>query len=373
MIEIIFLLLGLFYFLLCSSFFIGILFAKKKKTSLNNWKPKVSVLVPARNEAATITETLQGLHNQTYPAEKLEIIIIDDNSSDHTSAVVSTFIEENNLENIRLLNYRTVGNTYKKAAIAHALEFSSGEIIMTTDADCIVKPQWVESMIAQYEEETGMIAGLITFDPKSEKTIFSRLQTLEFAGIVFAGVGAVGIGYPLICNGSNLSYRRRAYDDVDGFSGHDHLPSGDDDLLMQNIHKKTSWKIKYNINSASINSTHPLNNLNRFLNQRSRWASKGIHYPGTTISIMLFLVYAFYAAILVLTPLTIMGLFPSQFLLLGFLLKWIPEFLIINEALRILQRDDLLSLFLTAQLFHIPYLVIVGFRGFFNLFKWKNG
>jgi len=373
MIEFIFVLLAIFYFLLCSSFFIGILIIKREKSRANSWKPEVSVLVPARNEAATITETLRGLRNQTYPVEKLEVIIIDDNSTDPTSAVVSTFIEENQVENFRLLKYRTAGNTYKKAAIAHALESSSGEIIMTTDADCILQPNWVESMIKQFDDETGMVAGLITFDPQSEKTIFSRLQTLEFGGIVFAGVGAVGIGYPLICNGSNLSYRRQAYDDVDGFSGHDHLPSGDDDLLMQNIHKKTSWKIKYNLDSQSINYTHPLNNVNKFLNQRSRWASKGIHYPGMAISIMLFLIYTFYAAILVLTPLTILGLFPPAFLLLGFLLKWVPEFFIINEALIILDRKDLRPLFLTAQFLQIPYLVIVGFRGFFNLFKWKNG
>lgn len=373
MIEIIFLLLALFYFLLCGSFFIGILIAKRKKPGSNHWQPKVSVLVAARNEAAFIAKTLQGLRNQNYPPEKLEIIIIDDNSTDPTSAVVSTFIEENHLKNFRLLKYRTAGNTYKKAAIAHALESCSGEIIMTTDADCTVQSNWIESMVSQYDDETGIVAGLITFDPQAEKTIFSRLQTLEFAGIVFAGVGAVGIGYPLICNGSNLSYRRQAYNDVNGFSGHDHLPSGDDDLLMQNIHKKTSWKIKYNLDSDSINTTHPLNNVNKFLNQRSRWASKGIHYPGTTISILLFLIYAFYAAILILTPLTIIGLFSPAILLLGFLLKWIPEFLIINEALIILRRKDLRSLFFTAQLFHIPYVVIVGFRGFFNLFKWKNG
>jgi cellulose synthase/poly-beta-1,6-N-acetylglucosamine synthase-like glycosyltransferase len=228
-------------------------------------------------------------------------------------------------------------------------------------------------MIKQYDENTGMVAGLITFSPVYEKSLFNKLQTLEFAGIVFAGVGAVGIDRPLICNGSNLSYRKKAFDEVNGFSGHGHLPSGDDDLLMQNIHKKTSWKIKYNLEHHSINYTHPVDNLNRFLNQRSRWASKGVHYPGHFISLMLLFIYLFYACVFIFTPLAFFGLFSVSALVIGLLLKFIPEFLIVYKALSILQRRKLLPLFFIAEVFQIPYVVIVGFRGFFNLFKWKNG
>ena len=375
MIEYLFLILGAFYFLLFIFFFSGILSIKNQKAEVNNWQPKVSVLVPARDEAYTITKTLRGLQNQTYPSEKLEIIIIDDHSNDNTAEVISQFIQDNQLNHFQLLSHRTDGktSTYKKAAIAHALKHATGEIIMTTDADCMVQPQWVESMIEQYDENTGMVAGLISFSPDLEKSFFNKLQTLEFAGVVFAGVGAVGIKFPLICNGSNLSYRRQSFEDVDGFSGHDHLPSGDDDLLMQNIHKKTSWKIKYNLENQSINYTYPVNDLKRFLNQRSRWASKGVHYPGHSISLTLLMIYLFYASIFMLTPLTFMGLFSISILVLGLLLKLIPEFLIVNQALHILNRRDLVPFFFIAEFFQIPYVVIVGFRGFFNLFRWKNG
>jgi cellulose synthase/poly-beta-1,6-N-acetylglucosamine synthase-like glycosyltransferase len=381
MIELVFSASTLFYFFLISFFFIGILISKKQKPHATGWKPRVSVLVPARDEAATISGTLESLRHQSYPADKLEVFVIDDHSSDNTAEVVSTFVEEHRLENFKLLVHRTDGKepTFKKAAIAFALQYAWGEIIMTTDADCILKPQWVESMVKQYDEETGMVAGLVAFDGALEEgkkgwgTIFGRLQSLEFAGIVFAGVGAVGLGRPLICNGSNLSYRRQAFEDVDGFSGHDHLPSGDDDLLMQSIHKKTKWKIKYNLEKSAINYSHPLKSVPGFLKQRSRWASKGVHYPGIWISTMLFLIYLFYAGLFFLTPLTIAGLFPVSFLAGGFILKLIPEFLVITQALNILERKNLFPYVLLAEFFQIPYVVIVGFRGFFNLFKWKNG
>jgi cellulose synthase/poly-beta-1,6-N-acetylglucosamine synthase-like glycosyltransferase len=324
---------------------------------------------------------MESLSHQSYPVGKLEVFIIDDHSNDDTAEVASTFIKEGHLDNFKLLVHRTDGKTptYKKAAIAFALQHARGEIIMTTDADCVLSPEWVESMVRQYDEETGMVAGLVSFDSGLEKSdggsrsIFSKLQTLEFAGIVFAGVGAVGIGKPLICNGSNLSYRRQAFEDVDGFSGHDHLPSGDDDLLMQSIHKKTEWKIKYNLERSAINYSRPLKSVPGFLNQRSRWASKGVHYPAIRISAMLFMIYLFYAGLFLLTPSTIAGLFPAPLLAAGFALKLIPEFLVITQALNILDRRDLFPHFLLAEFLQIPYVIVVGFRGFFNLFKWKNG
>ena len=304
----------------------------------------------------------------------MEIIVIDDHSTDNTGCVVREFIEKNTLPHFRLLRHDANGTepTYKKNAIAYALQFANGEIILTTDADCQVQPGWVESMIDCYDPETGLAAGLITFNPESERTLFHKLQTLEFAGLVFAGVGAIGNHYPLICNGSNLSYRRVAYDEVGGFAGHDHIPSGDDDLFMQNLHHHTGWKIRYNLDSASINYTEPVDTVRQFLNQRARWASKSTHYPGILTMILLLWIYIFYLMLLVLPPITVMGFFPWQILFIGAAMKMIPEFLVIRQGLKILNRRKLARYFLIVELLQIPYIVFAGFAGFFNLYHWKR-
>jgi len=243
---------------------------------------------------------------------------------------------------------------------------------LTTDADCQVQPGWVESMVKHFEADTGMVAGLITFMPESEKTVFHKLQTLEFAGLVFVGVGAIGNHYPLICNGSNLSYRRAAFDEVGGFAGHEHIPSGDDDLFMQNLHRHTNWKVHYNLDPASINYTRPVDSFAGFINQRARWASKGTHYPGFKTSLILLLIYLFYLSLLLLPPIALLGMFSWKLLLTGFVFKLLPEYLIIRQAVSILQRRKLKRWFLLAQAVHIPYIVLVGFSGFFKLFKWKG-
>jgi cellulose synthase/poly-beta-1,6-N-acetylglucosamine synthase-like glycosyltransferase len=374
MINAVFLFLGLFYFTLILFFYIGILRERRREVRINGWKPFVSVLVPARNESGCIEPTLASLAQQTYPASQLEIIVINDNSTDRTGEVVKDYITRENLAHFQLLTHKNDDSkpTYKKTAIAYALEFARGEIIMTTDADCRVQPQWVESMVGHFETDTGMVAGLVSFMPEKEKTPFHKLQTLEFAGLVFAGVGAIGNRYPLICNGSNLSYRRVAFDAAGGFAGHEHIPSGDDDLFMQNLHRHTNWKVHYNLDPASVNYTRPVDSFADFLNQRARWASKGAHYPGFKTSLILLLIYLFYLALIILPPITLMGLFSWKLLLLAFGCKMFPEYLVIRQALSVLRRRKLKRWFLVAQTVHIPYIVLAGFGGFFKLFNWKK-
>lgn len=374
MIEILFLTIAIFYSCIIMFFYVGIVRELKRPQPPKQETPSVSVLVPARNESEHILATVESLHRQNYPANLLEIIIIDDHSTDGTGELVKQFLKDRSIENIQVLRHENNGEkrTYKKNAIAFALGFARGEIILTTDADCQVQPDWVTAIVNAYHPETGMVAGLITFNPESERTLFHKLQTLEFAGLVFAGVGAIGNHYPLICNGSNLSYRRAAFDEVGGFSGHDHIPSGDDDLFMQNLHHHTNWHIRYNLAANSINYTEPVDTLKQFLNQRARWASKSTHYPGILTMFLLLWIYLFYLMLLVLPPITVLGFFSWKIFLAGLALKVIPEFLVIRQALKILNRIELTRYFLIVEICQIPYIVFAGFAGFFNLYQWKQ-
>lgn len=374
MISGIFLFLTLAYSVLITFFVVGIFREKRKNYRRNSWLPQVTVIVPARNEAAVILRCLHSLQKQTYPGEKLQVIIVDDHSTDSTGEVVRNFIQASQAWNFTLISHRQDGitPTYKKAAITRALPRARGEIIFTTDADCVVQPRWVELMVAQYSSQTGMLPGLVTFRREAEKNLFHKLQTLEYAGLVFAGVGAVGNNYPLICNAANLSYRRSAFDAVGGFQGHDHLPSGDDDLLMQNIHRLTPYRIHYSLHPETVTYTNPVHTLTEFYHQRARWASKSLHYPGLVTSLLLFTIYLFYAGLFFATPLAVVGKLPVWLVAAGWAGKLIPEILVILPALKILDRRDLIPYLPIAEVFHVPYIVVAGFAGFFKLFRWKS-
>ncbi len=105
----------------------------------------VTVVVAARNEAGNIEPLLESLARQDYPHDLLEIIIVNDNSTDRTPIVVSGFIERNRLQSG--LRMRLIYNPFsgKKRAIRYGIEKASGELILTTDADCTVGPGWVSA------------------------------------------------------------------------------------------------------------------------------------------------------------------------------------------------------------------------------------
>lgn len=332
----------------------------------------VAVLVPARDEEKNIVRCLQSLREQTYDSNLYDVYVIDDQSSDNTAQIVQKYI--NDLPAFHLMQHRVKKRqpTFKKQALQFAMGNIFSDIVMTIDADTVAKPRWIEKMVDQYDENTGMVAGLVTFLPELEKTINHRLQTLEFAGIVFCGVGAVGNGNPLICNGSNLSFRLAAYREVGGYTGNIQLPSGDDDLLMQNIHKKTRWQIKYSLSADTINYTQPVDTLSEFLNQRARWASKSLYYPRQWVFFLMVSIYLYYLMLVILLPVSFLGYFSLKIYIAGVLLKIIPEAFLIIKALNIFQRKKLFKYFFLTQILQLSYVLIAGIMGYFRQFTWKG-
>ena len=367
--ELTFLALAVIYGSVIFYFYIGL---NRIRNKTGNSRLTVSVLVPARNEENNIISCLESLHSQSYPKELYEVIIIDDNSTDNTSDLVQEYIQDK--PNFRLIRKKNEGDqrTFKKQALKSALNSVKNEIVMTIDADTVANKRWIELMTAQYEHNTGLVAGLVSFPRNNENTLFKKIQTLEFAGIVFAGVGSVGNNIPLICNGSNLSYRLKAFTEAGGYDANIHLPSGDDDLLLQNIHGKTNWRVKYSLIADTINYTRAADRFPAFINQRARWASKSLHYPKKWVFLLMLSLYLYYLSILIFGILTVSGYFPVSIFVIGIGVKLATEVFVISKALKILNRRDLWIYFFPAQVFQIIYVLLVGVLGLFNKFTWRT-
>lgn len=367
--EWIFLILAFIYGCIIFYFYIGL---NRIRNETSDLSLTVSVLVPARNEENNIISCLENLYRQSYPKQLYEVIIIDDNSTDKTSDLVQKYIQDKS--NFRMIKKKIDGyqRTFKKQALKTALDSAKNEIIMTIDADTVANERWIELMTAQYKDDTGLVAGVVSFPQNDENTLFKKIQTLEFAGIVFAGVGSVGNNFPLICNGSNLSYRLRAFTEAGGYDANIHLPSGDDDLLLQNLHSKTNWRVKYSLIADTINYTRATDRLLAFINQRARWASKSLHYPNKWVFLLMLSFYIYYLSILIFGILTVSGYFPVGIYLFGFALKLTTEALVISKALKILNRKDLWIYYFPAQVFQIVYVLLVGVLGLLNKFTWRT-
>jgi len=357
------------YVILILLLYRGLFFLKSGK---NRVQYDVSVVIAARNEAENIGNCLQALVNQSYPSEKYEIIIVDDRSPDKTVTIVNDF--RKNHPQIKLLEVKELpeGISPKKHALEKGIETAKGEIILTTDADCVPEPGWIEGIVRYFEPEVGLVAGFSPLKPDGKATIFSRLLTLDSFSLAAVAAGSFGQGKPLTCNGRNLAYRKVTFRSVNGFKQIQNLISGDDDLLLHLVSQKTNWKVRYSIDRKTIVHSKVPNRVKHFANQRIRHASKGRYYSNW-LKFFLAGVYLFNLILLIMLPVSFF--IPEIFLiwLLCWLLKSSSEFLLINRFAKLFNYQKVLTVFPLAMVLHLPYVVIFGLWGQIGKFQWKEG
>lgn len=330
--------------------------------------PSVTVLVPARNEAGTIGKCVRAILAQEYPAEKLQLIVVNDHSEDRT---VEEALEAAGKDlRFRLVNLGvSPGMAFKKAAIACGIEESSGEWIVTTDADCVMGKAWLRNLGGCFGEGVGMVSGPVGLTGSS---IFQKFQALEFMGLIAVGAGSIAAGQPNMCNGANLAYRRDAFEEVNGFKGIDQIASGDDELLMHKIGSETSWEVAFAKSREAIVWTEALRSWAMFKSQRQRWVSKSTHYKKKSITVTLVLSYL---AILGIPVLGIGGLFWPDlwfWFVLVFGLKILGEAAILFGAASFFDKFGLLKWLFPEQLAHIVYVLWVGLAGNKSHYTWKG-
>jgi len=335
----------------------------------------ITIIIPARNEEASVEECLQNILSQNYPHNLTEIIVVDDNSTDNTAMLVEKIIAENKDRTIRLLKLKDVSATavFKKRAITEAVAVATGKLIVTTDADCRMGKEWLGSIAAYYEtHQPKMILAPVTFT--EEKSVFEKLQTLEFIGYIGVSAAAVAMKNPLMCNGANLAYEREAFNAVGGYVHNDNLASGDDVFLMLKIKKMFPGGIHFLKAKEAIVKTFAQKSLNDFFQQRKRWLSKRPGYKDFSVIGTALLVYAFNFFVLlgfVLSFFTAGKFFLVLFTLL-FLLKCVSDFVFLYPVAKFFGRRELLWWFLPEQVLVIIYVTLMGIIGSNGKYKWKG-
>lgn len=334
-----------------------------------NLQTKVSIIVAARDEENNISKTIDDLIAQNYPKNLTEIIIIDDHSTDRTAEIVMGYADRG----VKLikLNEDQALNSYKKKAIQTAIGTCNGDLIITTDADCQMGETWLSTIVSLYEEKGyKMISSPVAYF--QEKSFFERLQSLEFLYLIGLGASTIGNKQPSTCNGANLAYEKNTFYEVGGFQGIDDLASGDDELLLHKIAAKYPDRIGFLKNRDAIVYTHAKGNLNSFIQQRKRWASKSTRYKNKAIIILGVFVWLFNLSLIVNF---VTGFFIPGFLLLTFyqiLAKMILESLFLWLVTGFAKRKSLLTLIPILNVLHIIYIVYIGIAGNSGKYNWKG-
>lgn len=340
--------------------------SKSKKTR-NLPEKNLSVLIAFRNEEANILTLITALRKQEYPEDKLEIILVDDHSTDHSLEISKNAGKE--LPNFQIISLPD--NLHgKKAAIRFGLSHVKGEILLLSDADCLPPPSWCRTMLNSfYDKETGLVLGPVILAPAL--TTFQKIQQLDYMSMLVSGAGSVGIGKEILAFGPNMAVRTSLYQSMIQGIRND-IPSGDDMFVLERAKLNNNIRIKFAKDEAAIVSSPPASSFNNFWNQRKRWVSKSGNYHDRDIIIVSIMVYLMNFTIFLSLILAISSLLPWWVFLIMIGTKTLFEYPLIREGAKFFKIRNAGWSFLLTQMFYFIYIVLVLPAGILAGYNWKN-
>ncbi len=339
--------------------------ARLKGQSIAKNSSFVSVIIAARNEAGNIAECIESLYHQKLSSDRYEVIVVDDGSTDETLSILQSL--RSKFHPLQVLSSEGDGRG-KPPALARGIRASKGEIILTTDADCVVKPNWIRSMALAFSDDTAFVAGPVI--ERNGGALLQRLSALEYFSVTATAAGLIGIGRPIICSGANLAFFKSVFEAAGGYG--ENLHFCDDETLMQRIITRKLGKVRFITDRHSIVTTKGPGSLGEFFRQRSRWAAKRGSYEDKSLLLMLILLYSPFLLLFIAFVLT--WFYPILFLplVVAGLIKSAVDLLVLERARKIFDVSFKKTDFLIAELLHVPYIVAAAFFGQGGRMSWKG-
>ncbi|MCL4547935.1 MAG: glycosyltransferase [Bacteroidetes bacterium] len=348
MFEIIFVIAVSLYFLELIIFTVGV--GKKYKKIDDKNLPSISIVVAARNEEDNIIDCMTSLNNLIYPEDKIEIIIVNDHSTDSTADLIDSFIKDKPKFKT-VVPSESIGHLKGKTnALANAIKISKGEVLLTTDADCIVSPTWAKTLASYYQDDVGFVGGFTT---QYDRSAFEGMQAIDFVYLLTVAAGSINLGKPLSCIGNNMSYRRSAYLAVGGYEGLPFSVTEDFKLLMA-IHDLKKYKIIYPLDAKGLVTSKACPDWKTLFWQKKRWGVGG--KESDFIGYMV-LVWGYLSSVAVLlTPF----LFISVALYLS-IFKFGVDYFFVKPIFNKLNLKLKFTHFLAFEIYFILYVILLPF------------
>jgi glycosyltransferase involved in cell wall biosynthesis len=220
--------------------------------------PKVSVIIPAYNCEKTIAAAVNGCLAQRYP--HVEVVVVDDGSSDATAAILGTF------KRIRWIKQLNKGPACARNAGA---KIASGQFLAFTDSDCVAHEDWLEKLMACFaQENVGAVAG--SYGITNTESILARCiqAEIEYRHRRFSAENIRALG------SYNFAIRREIFDRIKGFDESYRRASGEDNDLSYRI-LALERRIAF-AKDALVDHTHP-RSLRQYLREQFRhgfWRAK---------------------------------------------------------------------------------------------------
>lgn len=252
---------------------------------------KISVIIPARDEEKNIGSVLESVLYQNYPSDMYEVIVVNDRSTDKTAEIAAEY--ELKYSNLKVITISESGKILigKQNALDIGIKAATGEIILLTDADCIVDKNWVKSMNRFFfNDEIGIVVGKTEIIEEESNSFLYKIQTLTHRVLMEVAQIPIMFGFYTSGMGNNLAIRRDGYFKIGGYEG---LGKSilDDEILVRGFALK-KYKIAAAFNQNSVVSTRYMESYGKMFKQHKRWivGSMNIFTPSGILS---FIMYVF--------------------------------------------------------------------------------
>ncbi len=269
-----------------------------------------------------------------------------------------------------LQNVRTSGSP-KKDAITLGVDQAKFDYIVTTDADCAVPKFWLDGL-DEFIQKNKMDCVVLPVSYENQSGFLNRFQMLDILSLQGATIGGFGVHKPFLCNGANFAYSKKAFEEVHGFKGNDHISSGDDIFLLEKFIKRNKKSVDYLKSGKVIVLTQAQPNLKALISQRLRWAAKTTNYKNNFGKITGLIVFAMNGS-LVCSPLIFLaGIISLKTLTYVWLIKIAIDFLLLFKTARYFEQESVLSSYFLSCLIYPFFCVYIAFISMFVGYKWKG-
>jgi cellulose synthase/poly-beta-1,6-N-acetylglucosamine synthase-like glycosyltransferase len=359
-----------------------------------------SIIVAARNEAENLPACLGSLLSQNIPADRYEVIIADDRSEDATPQILRDAAAKHQNLRVVTITETPAGASPKKHAVTTAIAASKNEIIVFTDADCVVPNTWLSCIDRYFTEDGGgadLVQGITTYSyPHGMSRLFWGLQSVDFLSHGIIAAAAIAANLPINSNANNMAFRRSVFEKTGGYGGTENVVPGDDDQLLQRVWEYGRGKGKdkrFNTNDTNngtngnnINTnrivfmtdqggaaeTAPTPTLSMLFEQRRRWGAVTVHYKARQVA-LLSAVFAFYLTIgatavaSIFAPVHWLPVFLSMMLV-----KLTGELALMIPGTRIFNKKHLRKYIIPGSIAQLPMVLVSVIFGVFGGFRWKG-
>jgi glycosyltransferase involved in cell wall biosynthesis len=320
----------------------------------------ITIVIIAHNEAENITSCLNSILYQSYPAELMEIIVVDDRSTDKTAALVRE-LKSPLIQLLMLDDYPEFIHVpaFKKSGIELAVEKSKHDWIVMTDADCTHGSHWLESIAhAKETSNASFLAGPVLLE--GNNSLLSNMQQMEFLALMVITGGGIQSGLHGIANGANMSFSKQAFHLVNGYEGNYQYASGDDMFLIEKLQEVFPGKTGFVKNKAAIAFTDTKSDWKSLISQRARWAGKISGLRKRTISFIWIFIVMYHIALLIAFILAFLNVTEWWPFLILLGVKWISDLLLLRESASFFGQQIKTLQFIPQQLLYSFYLGYVG-------------